>query len=56
MDTIATTLRGRGLSFSRLVAIADRLEKDVAASAIPGTTIVIGSHRPSFLLPIATTL
>ena len=44
MEAIATTIRGRGLSPSRLVAIADRLEKDVAASAIPGATIVIGSH------------
>jgi hypothetical protein len=44
METIATTIRGRRLSPSRLVAIADRLEKDVAASAIPGATIVIGSH------------
>src|SRR4051794_20275480 len=38
-------IRGRGLSPSRLVGIADRLEKDVAASAIPGAMIVIGSHH-----------
>jgi CubicO group peptidase (beta-lactamase class C family) len=44
METIATTIRGRGLSPSRLGAIADRLEKDVAASAIPGAMIVIGNH------------
>jgi CubicO group peptidase (beta-lactamase class C family) len=45
METITTTIRGRGLSPGRLVAIADRLEKDVAASAIPGAMIVIGSHN-----------
>jgi CubicO group peptidase (beta-lactamase class C family) len=45
MEAIATTIRGRGLSPSRLVAIADRLEKDVAASAIPGAMIVIGRHN-----------
>ena len=44
MEAIATTIRGRGMSPSRLTAIADRLEKDVAASAIPGATIMIGSH------------
>ena len=45
MEAIATTIRGWRLSPSRLVAIADRLEKDVAASAIPGAMIVIGSHN-----------
>src|SRR5256885_16438875 len=45
MVAIATTIRGRGPSPSRLVAIAERLEKDVAASAIPGAMIVIGSHN-----------
>ena len=29
MEAIATTIRGRGLSPSRLVAIADRLEKGI---------------------------
>jgi CubicO group peptidase (beta-lactamase class C family) len=45
MEAIATTICGRRWSLSRLVAIADRLEKDVAASAIPGAMIVIGSHH-----------
>src|SRR5271156_1083916 len=45
MEAITTTIRGRGLSPGRLVAIADRLEKAVAAPAIPGAMIVIGSHN-----------
>ena len=45
MEAITTTIRARGLSPSRLVAIADRLEKDVGAAAIPGAMIVIGSHN-----------
>jgi hypothetical protein len=44
MDTIAATIRGPGRLSSRLFAIVDRLAMDVAASAIPGAMVVIGSH------------